>query len=212
MLGPAVTASSSARSLTLHDGPSTRSAHSELALTILAKPAAVFGVTRALSGGSGTSERIVIPCPFLQRVGSRYEPVNVAPAASRISSPGFAAASTACRLRPAATLTVRRTGKSHVALGVARGSSGAGTPASADTARGAGATPTSVGAADGGGGPAECADADAAGTVNARVAVAVRPNESRTVRRTVRPPPWGYVNENAASVAAQFGMAPQSHS
>ena len=72
-----------------------------------ANAAAVAGVTRSASPGSVASGRslrtVIMVSPVF--TGSVKLPVKVAPGARRISSPGCAASSAACRLPPAGTVT-----------------------------------------------------------------------------------------------------------
>src|SRR5215472_1115817 len=74
---------------------------------------------------SGADDRITMKAdPLFAR--SRKLPVNVAPAASVMLSPGWAASIAACRSPPAVTAIVRPGGGGGVTSTMARGSSGTG--------------------------------------------------------------------------------------
>src|SRR4051812_17805327 len=78
-----------------------------LALIFGNRGASVGSMRGRAAGGaaSGADERpVIIAGPAL--TGSLYEPVNVAPAWTRMVSPGCAASSAACRLPPAFTVNV----------------------------------------------------------------------------------------------------------
>ena len=97
-------------------------------MTSFANPAAVVGVVRCPSAGGEASVRTVIQAlhgdaRFLLR--STKVPVNLAPGASRMASPGSARSRAPCRSPPAATRTTRDTAGSAPYAGVVCGVAGA---------------------------------------------------------------------------------------